>query len=259
MNSIYVIFIMFTLFLLKVPVYISIIAASLFYFLTSNTLPPMVLAQRIISGMESLPLLAIPFFIMSGVFMNYTGITRRILKFAELLTGRLPGGLAQVNILLSTLMGGLSGSSIADTAMQSKMLVPEMVKRGYSKPFAAMITGASSLITSIIPPGIAMIIFGYVANVSIDLLFLGGILPGVLACASMMVLTHFISKKKGYKPVLEKAATPKEILVASKSAIVALVLPIIIIGGIRLGIFTATEHTRPVAMVKQQMYVFIGY
>ncbi len=233
---------MLILFMLKVPVYISIISTGLIYFLfASTTMPPMILAQRIISGMESLPLLAIPFFIMSGVFMNYTGITKRILKFAELLTGRLPGGLAQVNILLSTLMGGLSGSSIADTAMQSKMLVPEMVKRGYSRPFAAMITGASSLITSIIPPGIAMIIFGYVANVSIDMLFLGGILPGIFSCFAMMTLTHFISKKKGYKPALEKAATPKEILVASKSAIVSLLLPIIIIGGIRFGIFTATE------------------
>lgn len=201
----------------------------------------LVLAQRMLSGMESLPLLAIPFFIMAGVFMNYTGITKRIMHFAELLTGWLPGGLAQVNILLSTLMGGLSGSSIADAAMQSKMLVPEMVRRGYGRTFSAVITGASSLITSVIPPGIALIIYGYTANVSIDKLFLAGFGPGILCCAMMMVLTHFIARKHGYVPAMNRPAKPVEVLKASKDAFAALLLPIVIIGGIRIGIFTATE------------------
>ncbi len=232
---------MLVLFLFKVPVFISILASSVLYFLMPGSPTVLVVAQRMLSGMESLPLLAIPFFIMAGVFMNYTGITRRIMRFAELLTGRMPGGLAQVNILLSTLMGGLSGSSIADAAMQAKMLVPEMEKRGMSRAFSAVVTGASSLITSIIPPGIAMIIYGYTANVPIDQLFLGGFGPGILCCLLMMLLTHFIAKKKGYTPVLEKPAKPKEILVASKDALAALVLPIVIIGGIRIGVFTATE------------------
>lgn len=232
---------MLVLFLMKVPVFISILASSIVYFLMPGSQSILVLVQRMVSGMESLPLLAIPFFIMAGVFMNYTGITRRIMQFAELLTGRMPGGLAQVNILLSTLMGGLSGSSIADAAMQAKMLVPEMERRGYSRVFSAVVTGASSLITSIIPPGIALIIYGYTANVSIDKLFLGGFGPGILCCGSMMILTHFISKKKGYAPFLEKPAKPKEVLIASKDAFAALLLPIVIIGGIRIGVFTATE------------------
>ena len=232
---------MLILFLFKVPVFISILASSIIYFLMPGSPTMLVVVQRMLSGMESLPLLAIPFFIMAGVFMNYTGITRRIMRFAELLTGRMPGGLAQVNILLSTLMGGLSGSSIADAAMQAKMLVPEMEKRGMSRAFSAVVTGASSLITSIIPPGIAMIIYGYTANVPIDQLFLGGFGPGILCCIIMMIVTHFIAKKKGYVPVLEKPAKPKEILVASKDAFAALILPIVIIGGIRIGVFTATE------------------
>ncbi|HOO64733.1 MAG TPA: TRAP transporter large permease subunit, partial [Synergistaceae bacterium] len=128
-----------------------------------------------IGGTESISLLAIPFFVCAGVFMNYTGVTTRIMNFCEVMTGRMNGGLAQVNVLLSTLMGGLSGSNIADAAMQSKMLVPEMEAKGYSKSFSTVLTASSSMITPLIPPGIAMILYGCIANVSIGKLFISGI------------------------------------------------------------------------------------
>jgi len=132
---------------INAPVFAAILGSSIFYFVANDSLSWMMVVQRTISGLESIPLLAVPFFVMAGVFMNYTGITSRMIRFAEVLTGHMPGGLAQTNVVLSTLMGGLSGSSLADAAMQSKILVPEMEKRGYGKAFSSAVTGASALIT----------------------------------------------------------------------------------------------------------------
>lgn len=164
MSVIIPIAILLILFVIGTPVAFCIFISTLSYFLMSD-LPMIMLIQRLAGGLESVTLLAIPFFIMAGVFMNHTGISARLLKFCEVLTGHMNGGLAQVNVALSTLMGGLSGSNIADAAMNSKLLVPQMVARGYSASFSAAVTAAGSLITPIIPPGIAMIIYGYVNNV----------------------------------------------------------------------------------------------
>src|SRR5699024_9107658 len=146
----------------------------------ASDVPNSTLIQQIKSGVESFPLLAIVFFITAGVLMNSTGITKRLLTFSELLTRRTTGGLAKVNVLFSTLMGGLSGSNIADAATASKILVPEMKKRGYSKSFSTALSAAASLITPIIPPGIGLIIYGYVGNVSIGSLFMAGVIPGIM-------------------------------------------------------------------------------
>ena len=166
----------------KVPVFISVFAGALVYFLLGASSSPAILAQRIISGTQSIPLLAIPFFICAGVFMNYTGVTKRIMNFCNALTKRMTGGLGQVNVLLSTLMGGLSGSNLADAAMEAKMLVPEMEKAGYSKEFSSVLTATSAMITPLIPPGIGMILYGSIANVSIGKLFVAGIGIGILLC-----------------------------------------------------------------------------
>ena len=139
--------VMLALLFLKVPVFISILGGSAVYFLLNPGINPIIFAQQAITGVESISLLAIPFFVCAGIFMNYTGVTKRIMDFCEVATARLPGGLAQVNVLLSTLMGGLSGSNIADAAMQSKMLVPEMTKKGFSLEFSSVVTAASSMIT----------------------------------------------------------------------------------------------------------------
>lgn len=193
------------------------------------------------SGIESIPMLAIPFFVCAGVFMNYSGVTRRIMNFCEVLTGRMNGGLAQVNTLLSTLMGGLSGSNLADAAMEAKMLCPEMERKGFSKEFSSVVTAVSAMITPLIPPGIAMIVYGSVANVSIGNLFIAGIGPGLLLCVSMLWLNAQISKKRGYVPLRQTRVTGREFWQAFRPAILPLMLPVIIIGGIRIGAFTPTE------------------
>lgn len=229
------------LFLINVPIAFALIASTFVYLLFNDQFQMNILIQRMIGGLESVPLLAIVFFITAGILMNYTGITRRLLAFAQLITRPLPGGLAQVNVVLSTLMGGLSGSNIADAAMQSKILVPEMVKKGYSKSFSTVLTASTALITPIIPPGIALIMYGYVGNVSIGKLFLAGILPGIVLCLTFMVYVHFYAKKHNLETEKKEKITAKEFFLTFKDAILALLLPVIIIGGIRMGAFSATE------------------
>ena len=226
---------------LKVPVFISILAGSVTYFILTPRVPQLIIAQRLVAGVESIPLLAIPFFVCAGVFMNHSGVTQRIMEFCGVLTGRMTGGLAQVNILLSTLMGGLSGSNLADAAMEAKMLVPEMEKKGFSKEFSSVVTATSAMITPLIPPGIGMILYGSIANVSIGKLFVAGLSVGAMLCIALMILVHFMSKKRGYKPLHDERIKMNEFLKALKGAILPLCLPVIIIGGIRIGIFTPTE------------------
>lgn len=243
MNSILIAasIVMLVLLFLKVPVYLAVLGGSAVYFVCNPSANAIIFAQQAITGTESISLLAIPFFVCAGIFMNYTGVTKRIMDFCSVITGRMHGGLAQVNVLLSTLMGGLSGSNLADAAMEAKMLVPEMERKGFSKEFSSVVTAASAMITPLIPPGIAMILYGCIANVSIGKLFMSGLGIGVLLCVTMMILVRFVSKKRGYAPLRTEKVTPKEFGTAAKPAILPLCLPIIIIGGIRIGLFTATE------------------
>ena len=233
--------VMLVLLFIKVPVFLSVIGGSAVYFLMNPDVGSLILGQRLVSSIQNLSLLAIPFFVCSGVFMNYSGVTRRIMALCDILTGRLWGGLAQVNVLLSTLMGGLSGSSLADAAMEARMLVPEMEKKGMSKEFSSVVTAASAMITPLIPPGIAMILCGSLASVSIGKLFVSGIGVGILLCVGEMITVSVISKKRGYAPTRDHKLTWKEAAPVVKEAILPMCLPVIIIGGVRLGIFTATE------------------
>ena len=233
--------VMLVLLFLKVPVFVSVLGGAAVYFVMNPGVNSIVFAQQAITGAESISLLAIPFFVCAGIMMNYTGVTARIMGFCEVLTGRMYGGLAQVNVLLSTLMGGLSGSNLADAAMEAKMLVPEMEKKGFSKEFSTVVTAASAMITPLIPPGISMILYGCIANVSIGDLFISGLGVGALLCITMMILVRFVSKARGYAPLRTTRVSGREFGTALKPAILPLCLPIIIIGGIRLGLFTATE------------------
>lgn len=226
---------------LKVPVFVSIIAGSVAYFFLNPDVNAMILAQRVSSAIQSTSLLAVPFFVCAGVFMNYSGVTRRIMALCDVLTGRMWGGLAQVNVLLSTMMGGLSGSSLADAAMEARMLVPEMEKKGMSKEFSSVVTAASAMITPLIPPGIAMILFGSLANLSVGKLFVSGIGVGLLLCIGEMVTVSIISRKRGYAPTRKERLHWKQVAPVLKQAILPLILPAVIIGGIRIGAFTATE------------------
>ena len=225
----------------KVPIFVSVLSSCLVYFALNPDANLVMAAQRITSGIESTSLMACPFFIMAGVFFNHTGVTERLVDFCSLATGRLKGGLAQANILLSTIMGGMSGSSNADAAMEAKIFVPAMEKSGLSKPFSTVITAFSSIITPLIPPGIGMILYGTLAGASIGKLFMWGLIIGIITCITMMVFTEYIAKRRGYQPYLNHKPTKQEYAVVIKRSWAALVLPFIIIGSIRVGIVSPSE------------------
>ena len=198
------------------------------------------LMSRLYSGMNSFPLMAVPFFILAGELMNQGGITRSIVHFSQTLIGHFRGGLAQVNILSSVLFAGLSGSAVADTSALGKMLVPAMEQNGYSRRFAAAVTAASSVIGPIIPPSGIMILYAFIMNVSVAGLFLAGIIPGLLICIGLMVVTSIIAKKRNY-PVASEKASWSERGSAFKSSFLPLLTPVILLGGIVFGVFTPTE------------------
>jgi tripartite ATP-independent transporter DctM subunit len=230
------------LYVSSIPIAFALIAAALAYFTFGDVgSPPDLILQSFITSASSFPLLAVPFFIMVGEIMNYSGISASLMKMADVLTGHMKGGLAQVNVVLSTLMGGISGSANADAAMQAKILVPEMTKRGYSAPFSTAITAASSSIAPVIPPGINLIIYALIAQVSVARMFIGGYVPGVLMAISLMVAVHIIAVRRGYQPVRDKMSPLRDILVQLRHSIWALLLPFGIILGIRFGVFTPTE------------------
>jgi tripartite ATP-independent transporter DctM subunit len=196
--------------------------------------------QRYFAGVDMFTLMAMPFFILAGEIMNKTGITTRLVKFSNVLVGHLQGGLAHANILASVFFAGITGAAVSDTAAIGSMLIPAMVDEGYDKDFSAAVTASSSIIGPTIPPSNIMVIYGAFMQVSIAGLFLAGIVPGLLVAVALMILTARISKKRGY-PVGERRATFREIAVAFREALVALLMPAIILGGILSGIFTPTE------------------
>ena len=200
---------------------------------------PMLL-MRMYNGIDSFPLMAIPYFILAGEVMNRGGITTRLVRLSQALIGHLRGGLAHVNILSSILFAGLSGSAVADTSAIGSMLIPAMEKNGYTKRFSAAVTAASSVIGPIIPPSGIMIIYAFVMNVSVAGLFAAGLVPGLMVGFSLMAMTVYLSKKRNY-PVASQRASFNEVFISFKGAILPLLTPIIILGGILAGIFTPTE------------------
>ena len=232
----------FILYFSGIPIAFALFAATLLYFGVLNTGSPTdLILQKFITSTQSFPMLAIPFFVMAGSIMNYAGISNKLMSFADVLTGHMKGGLAQVNVLLSMLMGGVSGSANADAAMQCKMLVPEMEKRGYSKGFSAAITAASSAVTPVIPPGINLIVYALIAGVSVGKVFMAGYVPGIFMAICLMITVHFISKKRNYAPSREKRASGGELLHQAIDSIWALLFPFGIILGLRIGLFTPSE------------------
>ena len=230
------------LILLDFPVSYSLMLSSLFYFGFFNTgMSVVMLFQRMIAQCESFTLLAVPFFVTAGVMMEYSGVATHMLNFADLFTGRMRGGLAQVNVLLSTLMGGCSGSANADAAMEAKMLVPEMTKRGYDPAFSAGVTATTACNTPIIPPGITLILYATLSRVSVSDMFLAGYFPGAMMCIILMAAVSIISKKKGYAPTRDTWPSLKEIAATTAKSIWALFIPLGLLMGLRIGMFTPTE------------------
>ena len=233
---------MLVLFFLNIPVAYSMIIAGATYFLFApNSMSLDMMMQKMISANSSFTYLAIPFFICAGVVFDYAGITRRLMRLAELLVGHIQGGMAQVNILLSCMMGGLSGSANADAALESKMIVPQMEALGYDKSFSTVVTVASSCITPIIPPGIILILYASASDQSVAKMFYAGYLPGIIITLTMMLMTYIISKKRNYKPSREHMASAGEFGRALLQGIPALFVPFGLVMGLRLGIFTPTE------------------
>jgi len=217
---------------------------------------PLILARRLVTGVDSYTLLAIPFFMLAGEIMNKAGLVNDILQFAKALVGRLRGGLAYVNVVASMLFAGISGSAVADTAALGSLEIPMMEKDGYDKSFSSAITAASAVIGPIIPPSIPMIILGSIAQLSIARLFLGGAIPGILIGFSLMGVCYYLAKKRQY-PVGEGVSI-REFFQVFKKTIWALILPFIILFGIVGGIFTATE-AGAIAVIYAVIISFVAY
>ena len=236
------ILLVFVFYFLGMPIVYSLFGSTFFYFLfIDTTSQPWLILQKVMNSTQSFSMLAIPFFIMSGSVMNFGGIADKMMDFCECVTGHMRGGLAQVNVLLSMLMGGCSGSANADCAMQSKMLVPDMEKRGYSKAFSAAITAASSAATPVIPPGVNLIVFTLIAQASLGRTFAAGYVPGILMSVAMMITTSIIAKKRNYPKTREKMPPAKVIIKQGITSFWGLFFPFGIIIGMRLGMFTPSE------------------
>jgi tripartite ATP-independent transporter DctM subunit len=233
---------LFAVFLiLNLPVAFALVLASAPAFLFGDYMPPSVAIERMYGVTQSFPLLAVPFFILGGNLMNTTGITERLLRFARLLTGWMAGGLAQVAVVLSMLMGGICGSAVADAAMEARLLGPAMLKRRYSKGYAACVIAFSSVITATIPPSIGLVLFGFVNEVSVGKLLLGGVIPGVLMTLVIMGVTGFIAHRQGYVPELPERPRFREVVAGARECFWALMFPVFLLAGFRFGAFTATE------------------
>ena len=226
---------------LGMPVAFAIGMAGFVFMLATPNIPLSIVVQRIVAQTQSFTLLAIPLFIFAGNLMNATGITTRLVKLSRVLVGHMAGSLAQVSVIMSTLMGGVSGSANADAVMECRILGPEMIKQGYSRGYGAAVNGLTAMITCTIPPSMGFIIYGSVGEVSIGRLFVGGIVPGFLMMAMMMVTVNFTAKRRGYLPTTDKKPTAQEVLSAVKENIYALIFPVILIAGIRFGLFTPSE------------------
>lgn len=230
------------LFFLNMPVALALAVATVLYFgFINTTMPVDLIIQRMVVSNESFILTAVPFFTTAGVVMNYAGISSRLMGLADALAGHLKGGLAQVNVVLNALLGGPSGSGLADAAAITKMLGPEMIKKGYSAPFTASLTASGATLGPILPPGIPLLVYAFLADVSVDAMFLGGIIPGLLMTAALMLAVGFTAKQRGWAPYRDKRASAKEVLVQTRDSLWALFLPFGLIMGLRIGLFTPTE------------------
>jgi C4-dicarboxylate transporter DctM subunit len=221
------------------PVAFALGLAALGYLLAVGDVPTMILIQRLVRGADSFTLMAIPMFILAGSILNVGGVTKRMIDLARVLVGHFTGALAQINILVSMLFAGVSGSSNADAAGIGKILIPAMIKEGYRPSFAAAVTASSSCVGPIIPPSVVFVILGGIAMIPIGDLFVAGAIPGFLMVSYMMIITYVIAKRNGY--ARHDRATFSELMLALKRGWLALVAPIIIVGGIIWGIVTATE------------------
>ncbi|MGV3570770.1 MAG: TRAP transporter large permease [Ramlibacter sp.] len=229
------------LLLAGMPIAFAVGISGCLFFLQHPELPATIPVQLTVTGTQNFALLAVPLFILAGNVMNGSGITTHLLRLASALTGRMWGGLAQVSIALSTLMSGVTGSCIADAAMNSRLLGAEMLQRGFSRGYAAGVMSFGSLMAPIIPPGIGFILYGTVGQVSIGRLFAAGVIPGLLLWAALAATISVTARKRGYRPERQQRIGLREFGSISRAAVWAILFPVILLFGLRMGVFTPSE------------------
>jgi tripartite ATP-independent transporter DctM subunit len=231
----------FLFMLMGMPVAFAFGISGVAFFFLQPTLPLTMPVQQVLSQTQNFLLLAIPLFILAGNLLNETGITERVMKLASVVTGHMRAGMAQSNMVLAASLGGITSSAIGDATMLSRVLGPGMIRRGYSGGFSAAVIGCSSLITTMIPPGIGLVLYGTIAEVSIGRLFAAGMVPGILMTIMLMVAVGVRARQKGYLPEREERASLGEIARTFVECIWAFLFPVILIAGLRFGLFTPSE------------------
>lgn len=226
------------LLLLGIPIAFALGIASMIYIILTD-MPLVLIGQRVFSGVDSFVLLAIPAFMLAGNLMNTGGITKRILRFCTAIVGHIRGSLAQVNVISSMLFAGISGTAISDVVSLGSMVIPAMTEDGYEPEFAAALTASTSIMGPIIPPSVPMVIAGSAVSISVGGMFAGGIIPGILLGLFFMLQVYFVAKKRNYPK--HRRHSIGEILRITKQSIFALLMPVILMGGILGGFFTPTE------------------
>lgn len=223
-----------------IPIAFVLGASSLYYFLFLGNIPLSMIGQKMYSGIDNYILLAIPFFILAGELMNRSKITDALISFSNILVGRIPGALAQINIVASVFFAGITGSGVADTAALGSILIPAMEKEGYTPEYAAAVTVASSVIGPIIPPSVVMVIYSMATGESVGALFAAGYVPGLLVALVLMILSYVYAKKYNH-PRRTNKLPMKEVLYTLKESIIGMMCPVILVVGIFSGMFTPTE------------------
>lgn len=224
---------------LSAPIIVALGGCSLVYALVSSSMPVTTLIQTVFGGLATFPLLAIPLFMLAGNLMNEGGITQDLVRFARLLLGHVRGGLGHATILACAIFAAISGAAVATAVAIGMVMIPAMKKAGYEEDVAAALTCTAACMGPIIPPSIPFIIYGVTANVSIGALFMGGVFPGLLLGAALMVYMYFLAIRRKYP--LDAKAPLKDVLIAAGKAVPALFMPVLILGGILTGMFTPTE------------------
>jgi C4-dicarboxylate transporter, DctM subunit len=231
--------ILIVLFFINVPIAVALGLASMIVLMIQDNVPLMVVVQKMFTSTDSFTLMAVPFFILAGKLMEVGGISKRLVDFAMTIVGRMHGGLAMVSVVTCMFFAAISGSGAATTAAVGAIMIPAMVQKGYDKSFSTAIQAAGGTIGVMIPPSVPMILFGVIAGASISDLFIAGILPGIFVGLSLVLVAYFISRKRGYGK--EEKSSGKEIFTSFNRAILAILMPVIILGGIYGGVFTPTE------------------
>lgn len=226
--------------ILGVPIAYSLGGAGILYLILQNPVFLLTMPQRVWSGTNNFILIAMPLFMLAGEFMNYGGLSHRLIDFSMLLVRPIHGGLGEVNVISNMILGGISGSSVADASALGSILIPEMVKKGYSNGFSTGLTVASATMGMIIPPSIPMLMYAMVSGASVGKLFLAGAIPGILIGVTQILMTRIISKRRGYIQALRKMPV-REMLEVSKNGIFAILMPVFIVFSIAFGIATASE------------------